>query len=134
MITVASHQSKTVTSSLFYRYDPNTDGIHLYLKGADTDGKLYLDSDRVIPVVKQLLSVIYQQKPMVYVILSKSLVVSHFEKETFAVQICNAADEVEAQIFITRQELLLWALELLTEVYNRNFVGDINVCNHCECG
>jgi len=133
MITTASRQNKTkIADTLQYRFDPNTGGLHLYLvPEGKLEKTLYIEPKRLLVFVVRIIDAALTHVKGQTVVREgdalNRLVIWHNSLETFNVILMDVNDEVLVELTLSRLAVMYFGMRLLQDMYNRNYLGKINV-------
>lgn len=133
IVTTASRQNKTkIADTLQYRFDPNTGGVHLYLvPEGKLEKTLYIEPERLLEFVGKIIAAALTHVEGKTVVREgdalNRLVIWHNSLETFNVILMDVNDEVLVELTLSRLAVMYFGMRLLQDMYNRNYLGNINV-------
>jgi len=133
IVTTASRQNKTkIADTLQYRFDPNTGGVHLYLvPEGKLEKTLYIEPERLLGFVVKIIAAALAHVEGKTVVREgdalNRLVIWHNSLETFNVILMDVNNEVLVEVTLSRLAVMYFGMRLLQDMYNRNYLGNINV-------
>lgn len=133
IVTTASRQNKTkIADTLQYRFDPNTGGVHLYLvPEGKLEKTLYIEPERLLGFVGKIIATALTHVEGKTVVREgdalNRLVIWHNSLETFNVILMDVNNEVLVELTLSRLAVMYFGMRLLQDMYNRNYLGNINV-------